>query len=354
MSKTRLFLPAKCWFVLGVCLVLPVARSSHAQNDIKSPEILVVHRLTEVLPGLTQNAKVSTNLIPQLNNGTLVLGLRKEEATASVPAMWLVKTPASNVVQGWVSANDLTPFSNYVHELKARAVALRSNRPQAVGSVPDLITIQNNPEIRQSWLRISQAIAENEMLPIEKRLPDPYFARAEIWSSVNNHFESLQDYLVGIRYARSSRRDFAEYSVYFEKLAAVANQVESSPVENKGAHSGWIEMAREHYSLGFSDYFAGAYNDALLHFGNCVSLAPEEPHYWYFRALTYRALGDDSRAKHDALIGAHFEDGSYANKRMMSIRLSRIQGPNRSWLEKYREGSVMYHILDESRNQNKK
>ena len=67
---------------------------------------------------------------------------------------------------------------------------------------------------------------------------------------------------------------------------------------------------------------------AVKHFGNAISLGPERPHYWYFRALAYRKLDRPTRARHDALIGAHLEwrDGS---RDRIGWAFVRVQGDDR-------------------------
>ncbi len=328
--------------MLGLTLSSPavVGAAGHA-------ELLVVHQQTElVLAGPLAQADEPT-AAQWLKGGTTVLGIRKEPVGQAGEARWLVRTDDAHPQQGWVSASDATPLRSYVSELKARAVALRSDSGTKLSSLPDLIVIQNNPAIRQAWERVAEVVAENEKLPLQERLPEPYFARAEIWASVKNYFAALQDYLTGIRYARSSGRDVASYAAYFEKLAAVAESLESNPVPAAGgeARQDWMAMARRHFSLGFSDYFAGAYFESLKHFDNCVALAPDEPHFWYFRALAHRAIGESDRARHDALLGAHFENDAYAARRLMNVRLSRVQGPDRSWLERHRAGVATFHLV---------
>ena len=58
--------------------------------------------------------------------------------------------------------------------------------------LPYLIKLQPRP-VHESWIKINELIKENASL--EKPLPDPYLARAELWSLVGNHEEAIEDYL---------------------------------------------------------------------------------------------------------------------------------------------------------------
>jgi tetratricopeptide (TPR) repeat protein len=305
-------------------------------------QILIVHQQTKVE---FEGSSVDYVGQDRLDHGTIVVGLRKNQPDRSTASRWFVQTEAPDQKRGWVSANDVTPLSNYANELKAYAIASRVNEENKLAALPDLIRLQSNPAIRKAWERVADVMTENEMLSAEERLPEPYFARAEIWSAVKNYHASLQDYLTGIKQARRLGRDVGSYSPYFDKLAVIIKELSANPVQATGSAAPWYEKARKHFSLGFSDYFSGRYKKALEHFSNCVSLAPHDAHYWYFRALTYRALGEPARARHDALLGAHFEKGSYSDQRLMNIRLSRVQGQSRSWLERYRDGMVTFHLV---------
>jgi tetratricopeptide (TPR) repeat protein len=187
---------------------------------------------------------------------------------------------------------------------------------------------------------VAAAISENETLPDSERLPEPYFARAEIWATAGNYSDSLQDYLYGISIVRVSARDLLSYSVQFDKLGDVADKLQKMPVPAAGAEPIYSSAAREHYSLGYGLFFRDDLRAALEHFDSAVQLAPDQPLYWYFRALTYHGLGDEQRAQHDALMGAFFERELAAwYRRSLHRAFIRIQGARRAWLESYRLGS---------------
>ena len=243
----------------------------------------------------------------------------------------------------------MTPFDTRGKELKATAVSLQASGTDGhkkTRTFPELILIQRNPAIQQAWREVASAISENETLPENERLPEPYFARAEIWASAKNYSASLQDYLTAIKYARTANRDLLTYSAYFDKLYDVTQKLQNVPVPATGAESDLSFAARRHYSQGYSDYFSGDLQEALDRFDSANQLAPDQPLYWYYRALTHRRLGDDQRAQHDALMGAFFER-QFASWRRRSLNhaFSRVQGETRTWLESYRRGSPTGRLL---------
>ena len=64
-------------------------------------------------------------------------------------------------------------------------------------SVPYLISIQT-PKIKEAWRQVSELIQQNDRSP--NPLPDPYLARAEIWTNVGSHEDAVEDYLPSIAF----------------------------------------------------------------------------------------------------------------------------------------------------------
>jgi tetratricopeptide (TPR) repeat protein len=279
-----------------------------------------------------------------------VVGICREPFGESARLGWRVVTLEDSPRQGWVSVGAVTPFATRAKELKATAMSLRAvgSAKRSAQSFPELILTQKNPAIQQAWRELSLAISENETLPESERLPEPYFARAEVWASVTNYSDSLQDYLTAIKYARKSNRDLLSYSQYFDKLYDVAEKLQKVPVPAVGAESDPSFAAKDHYSRGNSSYFTGDLQEALDRFDSAVQLAPDQPLYWYFRALTHRRLGDQQRAQYDALMGAFFErECPPWQRRSLHGALTRVQGEMRTWLESYRLGSPTNRLLRE-------
>lgn len=331
--------------LLGLQSALSAESDAIAQDTSHTPTLLMVHQQSD----LVREARASGSITPsQVHSGTAIIGIRREAFGNLRVQGWRVVTLEEPPRLGWVRVGAVTPFATRAKELKATAVSLRAissdNRHRQ--TLPEIILTQENPAIQQAWREVAVAISENDTLPESERLPEPYFARAEIWASVNNYSDSLQDYLTGIKYARKSNRDLLSYSTYFDKLYDVAERFQAVPVPATGSQSEPSSAAREHYSHGNSKFFTGDLREAVDRFDSAVQLAPDQPLYWYFRALTYRRLGDNQRAQYDALMGAYFErEFAPWGRRSLDRALTRVQGGMRTWLESYRLGSPTNRLL---------
>ncbi|EAQ81611.1 hypothetical protein DSM3645_28557 [Blastopirellula marina DSM 3645] len=269
--------------------------------------------------------------------------MRQESLDDGAVHGWQVATYDKPARRGWIPSSAITEFGQRVSELQATAVSLQAERLPAseIDTLPELILRQQNREIQTAWREIAIAVEENQKLPESERLPEPYFARAEIWAAVDNYSDSLQDYLTAIRYARQSGRDLLSYSDYFQRMYNVAEELEKMPVSAAGAESNAAAAAVKHYGAGLHRYFAGDIPAALAHFDNAVQLSPNKAIYWYLRGLTHRRVGDHARAQYDVLMGAAFEKTLPSWKqRALNGQLIRIQGESRQWLEAFRLGAA--------------
>jgi len=330
-----------------IATFLPVA-DVRGQTARSGPMLLVVHRQSTLVGNahLAENASKSRTVI---RSGTAVVGVRREVFGKPSRRGWRIATIEKPSRTGWVPAGVVTPFETRGNEFAATAVSLRAkgkkNQPREL-TLPELILTQKNPAIQQAWREVARAVSENETLPEDQRLPEPYFARAEIWAAAKNYSDSLQDYLTAIKYARKANRDLLTYSAYFDKLYEVTQKLKEIPVPAAGTHADYAFAAREHYSHGYSEFFSGDLREAMDRFDSAVQLAPDHPLYWYFRALTHRRLGDIQRAQHDVLMGAFFER-RYPEwrRRSLNVSFTRVQGKTRKWLESYRRGSPTNRLL---------
>ena len=143
-----------------------------------------------------------------------------------------------------------------VESQSCRVWSRLSTEPAQPSALPALILLQRNPAIRQAWQEVAAAISENETLPDSERLPEPYFARAEIWATAGNYSDSLQDYLYGISIVRVSGRDLLSYSVQFDKLGDVADKLQKMPVPAAGAEPIYSSAARN-TTVWAMVYFSG-------------------------------------------------------------------------------------------------
>ena len=221
----------------------------------------------------------------------------------------------------WVSADALDPLSAGDHQLIRDRFKTRLDLPANIRYQP--------PAIQEAWLEVQEAIAENERQHL--RLPDPYFARAEILSIVHDFDSAFRDYLRAIQLAEEAGQDLVQHRAYFARLKQILEQYDSMPrppVNGSG---------REHYVQGVHAYWRGNTDEAIQHLTNAIAIEPQQSLHWYFRALAFKRLGDDVRAQHDALMGAHAEwnDGLADS---LAPGLQRVQGDMRRWLEQYRRG----------------
>ncbi len=201
--------------------------------------------------------------------------------------------------------------------------------------LPELIRLQSS-EIQQAWRDVERAINDNKTLAAP--LPDPYFARAEIWMRVNNYAAAAQDYVSAIELTPASDAAAARYAAYVTRLNRALSGFQAVPQPPvKGD-------ASEHYTRGLQDFWKERWKQALWHFDNAVQLRPDAPVYWYFRAVAHKQLGQDDKAQHDALVAAHIEwrDGQ---RDRLGWAFVRLQGPMRKWIEQFRLGDPSQRIL---------
>jgi len=196
-----------------------------------------------------------------------------------------------------------------------------------VGRMPRVIALSSKG-VKEAWKEAQSAVAENSRLA--NPLPDPYFARAEIWAAANSNEDALRDFVTAFRLSLESGEDLQSYSRHFSTLNQVLDGYDRVPRPQVPGD------ALAHYGHGIRDYFNGDLNSALGHFNDAVQLDPREPLYRYFRAVTYKRLGDNRRAQHDALFGASLEGEN--GKASLAGGFTRVQGDLRQWLEAYRRG----------------
>lgn len=161
--------------------------------------------------------------------------------------------------------------------------------------VPALISLQP-PQVQQAWREVQAAIRENAKQ--RRPAPEPYFARAEIWSLVNNHDAAMRDYLVAARLSIERGESLETQAGYFNKLYEALDRLDEAP------SPAVIGSSKSHYGRGVHAFWRNDLRAALMHFEDAVQLEPADPVNWYYRALTYARLGQTRRAQHDVLMAA--------------------------------------------------
>jgi|LSQX01.2.fsa_nt_gb tetratricopeptide (TPR) repeat protein len=318
--------------------VLPPTESLAQQVSAVNATMFMVHR-DSIVYRLGDGAlqEVST-----LNRGTAVAGVRfaslRTENGAS--EFWEIVPMTKGSPTGWVKAMNLKRFDDYASDARKGFLTSR------VRSLPELINLQKDDSLKSAWQQVQTAIVENEALPEGDRIPEPYFARAEIWCAVNNYGNAVQDYLTAIKYVRSAGRDLASFSAYLEKLDVAIQNFEKIPTTpTLGSNTSFLVAAKDHFIHGYHAFWRGDYKSALDRFDNAVQCNPREAKYWYYRALTFKQMGNEGRAQADALLGAKVEQRGAGVRKPLDVSFSRVQGDLRQWLEGFRVGDPSHRIL---------
>jgi tetratricopeptide (TPR) repeat protein len=186
---------------------------------------------------------------------------------------------------------------------------------------------------------VQDAVRDGEKLPSLD--PEPYYSRAEIWSTLlDNQEEALLDTLRGVEALLEGKDedDPAELDKALRKLRDAAWLSLQRP---KSVFPG---SAQKHYGAGLRAYGAGNFDEAAEQFTRAIQLDRKCPEYYYFRSLAYLSVGDKAQAINDAEKGVLIESRLSHSARMeVSRSLIRVQGPNRLWLEGYRRGRPTYN-----------
>lgn len=328
--------------LLFIGFILAV-NNGNCKSIFAAEPLFSVQRSTE-LQSLNSPSSGTQKKLFTLRSGTLARAISQPLAAPPAANMTLIETLETNPRSGWVSSDAIIRIDHWVTFLNQKAATIIGGKKTA--SIPQLIRMQNDPQIRQAWQEAADAFDDNNELPENERLPEPYFARAEIWMAVNNYVLAIEDYVDGLHYARRSGRDIITYSPYFSKMQFATEKLLSLPVPPIGTTKNIVLRGSYHLNLGISLYFSGKYGEAVNNFDDAISLSPSDPIAWYFRGLSFYAMGDIDRAQHDALLGMHFERKiSRFRQKSIDRILTRIQGANRTWLERFRLGSPNGHGL---------
>lgn len=195
-------------------------------------------------------------------------------------------------------------------------------------TTPYLISIQT-PKIKEAWRQVSELIADNDKSP--NPLPDPYLARAEIWTSVGSHEDAVEDYLTASRLIMLSDPSLIEQSRVFKSLRDSLERLAKAPqpvypIKASSAFQKAVEL-----------YYHGQFFQASPLFAEATRLEPNDAVYRAFRALNYYKIGDQSSAEKQIAVAASIirkpeSINPNAREEDFHKRLERIQGPDRQWL----------------------
>jgi tetratricopeptide (TPR) repeat protein len=286
------------------------------------------------------NALDSDAILPK---GALVLAVGKADSSGQYRR---VKTVLAGGNDGWVKIRNLVPAADAFIERKARAlIGNQGVAAPAAGrehGVPLLIQFSDLPDIVQIYKEAATAYSENQKLPKENRIPEPYIARAEIWNLVGNYPDAVIDFVDGVHCARKQGRDPGVIEKYHNKIAMVLGKIKAMPQPIVPPLGKFNLAAVDSFGKGLHSLKAKQFSAARHHFNDAIRLDPDVPVYWYLRAVTNHRDGKELQARHDAVMGNLFERDLPSWKgRRIATALHGIQGLDRAWLESFRDGTAV-------------
>lgn len=291
--------------------------------------------------------ETSAKRIATVPHETLVVGFQQVEYKGI--RYCYVRCPSPKYQSGWIREEDVAVFRDLVKDETGAAERSRDGRDNTEGPDPTPLVIRQDRRtwLRKAWLELQDIIKDNDSLPLDKRRPEPYFARAELWTQVHNYPEAMRDYLSALHYASSSGRQLQSYARYNDKIHATIDQFTRIPAPPVGVSNNLLGTGWNHYSHGVSAFRLKNNQDAARHFQNAVSVVPDNPIYWYYRSVAVKRLGDEDQALFDVVYGAFVESNRQSPQysQLITRELQHIQGPDRIWLEGFRLGDPSGKII---------
>lgn len=281
-----------------------------------------------------------------LPENTLLLGKKLVNATDKCPAVWLVETLDGSGRRGFVLATDVIRVSRQLDGLQEGERQLRSSFGKTAPQ-PDSIQFHENEHLREAWKEATEAITANATLPANQRIPDPYFARAEVYMQAENYVAALDDCASASAIVATAGLDSRKQQQAAEIYTKAIKQLRSVPQPLRDTFTNIDLQASEHYNASQSFISSRDFENAIAELSKSLSLTPSWPLYWYMRAIARHESGDLHLAQSDALLGALFERRLSPRARLdISRGLTRVQGPTRLWLEAYRRGKADMEMLE--------
>ena len=192
--------------------------------------------------------------------------------------------------------------------------------------MPHLIAIQP-PNVRQAWQQVSVLVAENEQL--EQPQPEPFLARAELWTTAGNHEEAVEDYLRATNLLLAGKPSLVEQSRVLGLLRAALERLVAQP------QALYPVQAASAFRAGIAFFNACQFEQAAPLLAEATRLNPTDAVYRAVRALNYRKLKDEDAANRQLATAASIIRRPIISEdelRGFHIRLERIQGKDRRWI----------------------
>ncbi len=324
---------------LSLGALFSTALSSENQDE----DVLVTTKDTPVFK-LDSNGNIQASSI--LPKGT-VIDCSSTSQLQIFPEYWLIvpQFPSSiknhqNISPCFLQCKDVFNLSEMQQRVR-KIIPPPLDKPTSFPArkrLPKIIQLSDH-RLADVWIDLSLAIEIDRKKPLNKRIPELYFSRSQIWAAAGNNADALANLLEAASIVRhqnlSGRIKYAEYFLQLQE--ALENQVHLPGRPTVGD-------PLKYWGIGVTYYRSGQYDKAVMEFTDAVQLAPESPLYWYSRALTYRALRMEQEAQHDVRIGAEIESSRKTrNSRFLQTemyhRFEHFSGPDRIWLEQFRRGN---------------
>src|SRR5665213_1529327 len=88
--------------------------------------------------------------------------------------------------------------------------------------------ITRQPEsFQKAWREVDELVRENKSL--DRPLPDPLFARGDLWATLGNHEEALEDYLSGTKLLLAGQPTLVEQSSALGRLSDALERLAKRP-----------------------------------------------------------------------------------------------------------------------------
>ena len=192
--------------------------------------------------------------------------------------------------------------------------------------LPFLIARQSET-VQEAWRTVDELVRENASL--EQSLPDPLLARADLWATVGNHEEALDDYLQATKLLFAMRPSLVEQSRALNRLSDALERLSKRP---RPEYPYEADDAFWHGVRNFENHRLEA---AAAFFAEATRLMPSDAVYRAYRGITLKRLGQAIDAERQLAVAASIlrrPDCLERERSGFHIRLENIQGSERRWI----------------------
>lgn len=193
--------------------------------------------------------------------------------------------------------------------------------------LPYLIS-RESEAIQDAWRTIDELVQENAKL--DSPIPDPLFARADLWASVGNHEEALDDYLQATKLLLQAKPNLVDQSMALNRLSDALERL------NRRPRPEYPYEANDAFWIGARLFDQKRYDDSVAYFTEASRLMPNDAIYRVYRALALKRIGKSADAERQLTVASSLlrrPDCPERELRGYPIRLERVQGTDRQWVD---------------------